>query len=163
MTKHIPTAWNSCTYTETQWGFYLFWSQLFNDWKIANRLSEKGLGCREGMSCANSEALQVHNDRPAKVSIKVTKHRKHKTPIKEINNLDWFRSFSKQLMLITALLDRCLYSFCGWWLLSCRWTILLHCKRVMMPCFWNWGRDKPPWSVRGPCHDEFHIVFFCSY
>lgn len=25
-----------------RFGFYLFWSQLFSDWKIANRLSEKG-------------------------------------------------------------------------------------------------------------------------
>jgi hypothetical protein len=68
--------------------------------------------------------FQVYNNRSAKLSIKVTKHRTHKTPKEEtLNRQHWFTSQSNLCWECgwEWHTDRCLYSFCGWWLLSCRW------------------------------------------
>ena len=51
--------------------------------------------------------------------------------------------------------------------MNCRWTISLRTRTVgtTVRCHVSaaWGRDKPPWSVRGPCHDDFHVAFFCLF
>ena len=104
----------------------------------------------------------------------MTKHRTHKTPKEEtLNRQHWFTSQSNLCWECgwEWHTDRCLYSFCGWWLLSCRWIAdepsrcehVRHRTTVRCHVSAAWGRDKPPWSVRGPCHDEFHIAFFCLF